>query len=523
MDFENEATYLRAAKEGKVEEFQRSFDKALEMVEEEFGQIHPIYIAGEELYCKETFEDRSPSNTERLLGTFQRARREDASRAVKAAELAFREWSRTDWQERVRIFRRAADILADQKYTHSAIMCHENGKNRLEAMADVDEAIDFIHWYCSEVERNEGFDQDMESSVPGERTRSILRPYGVWVVVSPFNFPLAITCGMTTGAVLTGNTAVLKPASDTPYMGLRLYETLEKAGLPDGVLNLVTGRGSTVGAELVESPRVSGLAFTGSRQVGVASFKAFNRDFPKPVITELGGKNPVIVTDGADLEKAVSGVGLGAFGFGGQKCSAASRVYLHEDIRDDFLERLVSWTRELRIGDPTERDTYLGPLINARSYENYQKYAALAAKDGRVLTGGQVLRDGPLGKGYFVEPTIVDGLSQDHPLFREELFVPLLCIYSIGSLEEGIQLANDSEYGLCAGLFTEDPEERETFFRDIHAGVAYCNREQGATTGAIVGAQPFSGWKHSGISGKGAGARYYLQQFLREQSLTYYT
>jgi 1-pyrroline-5-carboxylate dehydrogenase len=522
MTFENEATYLRAVKEGDEDGFHSKFDAALASVEEDLGQSHPMYIGGKKVYSKETFEDRSPADTDRLLGLFQKAGREEAARALEAAWNAFPEWSNSDWRERVRIFLKAADILSERKYELAALMCLENGKNRLEAMADVDEAIDLIRWYCDEMERNDGFDREMGRYVPEERTRSVLRPYGVWTVISPFNFPLAITCGMTTGAVLTGNTAVLKPASDTPFMGLRLYEVLTEAGLPDGVLNFVTGPGATAGAELVENPRVSGLVFTGSKQVGLASFRAFTRDFAKPVITELGGKNPVIITDKADLEKAVPGVGRGAFGFCGQKCSATARVYVHKDVKEEFLDRLVKWTEELKIGDPTDRDTYLGPLINERAYANYQEYAALAAKDGRVLTGGHVLTEGSMARGFFVEPTIVDGLSQGHRLFREELFVPMVCVGSISSLEEGIRLSNDSEYGLCAGIFTEDPEERETFFREIQAGVIYCNRVQGATTGAIVGAQPFGGWKHSGISGKGAGGHYYLQQFMREQSRTYY-
>ncbi len=522
MEFDNEATFSRAARDGRVDDFHSRYDDALGMVKEDFGQTHPLYVGGKAVYCQETFADRSPSNTDLLLGRFQKAGREETAKAVEAAREAFRQWSETDWKERVRIFRKVADDLSQQKYELSALMSHENGKNRLEAMADTDEAIDFLRWYGFEMERNDGFDQEMRRSIPQERTRSVLRPYGVWSVIAPFNFPLAITCGMTTGAVITGNTAVLKPASDTPFIGLRFFEALQRAGLPDGVVNFVTGPGSSMGAEMVENPDVSGLVFTGSKAVGVASFKATTKDFAKPVITELGGKNPVIVTERADLEKAVPGVGGGAFGYGGQKCSASSRVYVHGDIKDEFTERLVAWTEELRIGDPTERDTYLGPIINEGSYNNYQDYVTQAARDGEVLTGGHVIREGPLSKGYFVEPTIVNGLPRDHPLFQNELFVPIVCVTPIGALEEGIRLSNDSEYGLCAGIFTEDESERDTFFREIQAGVAYCNRTQGATTGAVVGAQPFGGWKHSGISGKGAGGSYYLQQFLREQSRTYY-
>lgn len=522
MEFKNEATYWTATKEGRVDDFHARFERALDAVEEDFGHTHPIYINGKEVDCGQTFEDRSPSNRDLVLGHFQKARKEEAAKAIQAARETFPDWSNTDWRERLSILLRTADYLSDHRFELSALMCHENGKNRLEAMGDTDEAIDFLRWYSSEMERNDGFDKEMGRAIPGERTRSVLRPYGVWSVIAPFNFPLAITCGMTAGVIVTGNTAVLKPASDTPFIALRFYEALQASGLPDGIVNFITGPGSTMGVEMVANPHVSGLVFTGSKPVGLSSFKTLTRDFAKPVITELGGKNPVIVTSEADLEKAVPGVGLGAFGYGGQKCSASSRLYVHEDLKEEFLAKLTAWTEDLRIGDPTARDTYLGPLINESAYTSYQDYASQAAKDGRILTGGHVMSKGLLGKGYFVEPTVVDGLPADHALFRKELFVPILCVSSISSLAEGLQLANDSEYGLCAGIFTENEDERDAFFREIQAGVSYCNRVQGATTGAIVGAQPFGGWKNSGISGKGAGGSYYLQQFLREQSQTYY-
>lgn len=522
MAFQNEATFWHATQQGGGDAFHARFDEALGEIEEGFGEVHPLHIGSRARTGLKTFADRSPSDPDRVLGHFQQGGREEVAQAIGAASEAFRTWSTTDWKERVALFRKAADLLARDKFSLAALMCHENGKNRLEAMADVDEAIDFLRWYTAEMEANEGFAEEMGRAGPEERTRSVLRPYGVWAVIAPFNFPLAITCGMTTGAALTGNTVVLKPASETPLIGLRFFEALREAGVPEGVINFVTGPGGTAGAAMVESPRVAGLVFTGSRAVGIASFRAATASFAKPVITELGGKNPVIVTDQADLVKAVPGVGLGAFGFGGQKCSATSRVYVHEPMAEAFTSALIAWTEELIIGDPTAAGTYLGPLINRQAYENFQEYAGLAAKEGRVLIGGDVVGKGPLAKGYFVSPTVVAGLPTDHRLFREELFVPLVCLATIPSLEAGLDLANDSEYGLCAGIFTEDETERDRFFQEIEAGVAYCNRAQGATTGALVGAQPFGGWKHSGISGKGAGGRFYLPQFMREQSQTHY-
>ncbi|MFQ6012150.1 MAG: aldehyde dehydrogenase family protein [Thermoplasmata archaeon] len=522
MGFTNEATYLRARKAGSVAGFQARFDEALRRVEEEFGRTHPIFIEGKEASSYSTFPDRSPSNTDRILGHFQKAGREEVGRAMEAALRAFPAWAAADWRERVAVFRRTADLLAREKFDLAALMCHENGKNRTEAMADVDEAIDLVRWYAQVMEDNEGFEREMGRSVENERTRSLLKPYGVWGVISPFNFPLAITAGMTTGAVLTGNTAVLKPASDTPYAAIRFFAALREAGLPDGVLNLVTGPGRTVGAAIVAHPDVSGLIFTGSRRVGLLSFRAFTKEFPKPMITELGGKNPVLVTEHADLEKAIAGVARGAFGYSGQKCSASSRVYVHHALKDDFVDGLVEWTEGIEVGDPRDPDVYMGPLINEKAYKNYRAYVDLARQDGKVLAGGRILTDGPLAKGYFVAPTVVVDLPEDHRLFREELFVPLLGVSIVDSLEEGIARSNRSEYGLTAGIFTEDSEEREQYFRQVRAGVLYANRVEGATTGAVVGVQPFGGWKHSGISGKGAGGPYYLQQFLQEQSQTYY-
>ncbi len=521
--FEHENTYTRAREAGKEEAFHRQYEEAVDRVQRDFGEKFPIYINGKARKVKATFADRSPIDTSIVLGHFAAAARKDTQDAVKAARTAFSDWAATPWKERVAIFRRATELISERKYDLAALMSFENGKNRLEAMADVDEAADLMRWYCWQMVVNDGYDNEMVRVYSNERTRSILKPYGVWGVVSPFNFPFAITLGMTTGAVLTGNTAILKPASDTPYMAHRGYEILAEAGLPPGVLNLVTGGGSTVGAELTENPGIDGFVFTGSRAVGLQAFKTLSKEFPKPVITELGGKNPTIVTDKADVEAAAEGVGRAAFGFGGQKCSACSRVYVHRAVKEEFTEALVRWTEKVRIGDPTVRETYLGPLVNEAAYKNYQADVRKAKADGKVLTGGRILKEKPFDRGYYVEPTIVDRLPKDHPIFKNELFVPLLAMATVNSLEEGVRLANDVEYGLTAGLMSRDEDEIQYFLDNIQAGVVYVNRRMGATTGAMVGAQPFVGWKHSGISGRAAGGLYYLQLFMREQSQSIYT
>jgi 1-pyrroline-5-carboxylate dehydrogenase len=523
MVFLNERTYLKAVEGGKVDEFHVLYEAAIEKVKGDFGQEHPIWIDGEEVRSKGgTFEDRSPNDQRILLGLFQKGTKADAKKAVESAKRAFPAWAGTDYKERARIFLSAADLISGRKFYVAALMSFENGKNRTEAIADVDEAIDLIRWYAGELVANNGFEKEMGRYVANERTKSVLKPYGVWAVIAPFNFPFAITAGMTAGAVLAGNTAVLKPASDTPYMALVLYDALIEAGLPPGVLNFVTGPGSTVGQELVDNPDVDGFVFTGSREVGLSAFRTFTAEFPKPIISEMGGKNATIVTAKANLDKAAEGVARAAFGYGGQKCSACSRVLVQKNVKDEFMKKLVAYTEKLRVGDPMLRDTFMGPVINEDAYEKYQKVAAVARKDGEVLIGGNARKESDLRHGFYVEPMIVDGLPLDHRFLKEELFIPVLAVATFESFDEAIEISNSTDYGLTGGIFSNDQHELDEFFRRAETGTVYANRTMGATTGAIVGAQPFVGWKMSGISGKGAGGHYYLQQFMREQTQTTY-
>jgi 1-pyrroline-5-carboxylate dehydrogenase len=401
-------------------------------------------------------------------------------------------------------------------------MTLEVGKNRYEALADAEESADLIRYYSQQMEDASGFDRPMGRLSPGERTRDILKPYGVFGVIAPFNFPLALAAGMSAGALLAGNTVVFKPSPDAPTTGIELIKILREAGLPAGAMSYLTDSGAEVGKTMVASPKVSGIVFTGSKKVGFAIYQNFSQARPRPCFLELGGKNPTIVTANADLEKAAEGVMRGAFGFSGQKCSATSRVYVHRDVQSRFRELLVGKTRNLTIGDPTKRESYTGPVINQRACDAYQSYVQEArASGGRVLEGGKVLTEGALANGYFVAPTIVDELPRDHRLFREELFVPFVTLAPIGSLDEAIEEANRVEYGLTAGIFSEDKKEVETFFDRVEAGILYANRVTGSTTGAWPGVNPFCGWKSSGSSGKGVCGPYYVQQFLREQSQTF--
>ncbi|MFB5597911.1 MAG: aldehyde dehydrogenase family protein, partial [Nitrosopumilaceae archaeon] len=374
-------------------------------------------------------------------------------------------------------------------------------------------------FYSYQLEKNEGFCKTTPHPNPREKTQTVMKPYGVWGIIAPFNFPSAIAIGMTTGALITGNTAVLKPASDAPLSSFEFAKIIYPK-LPVGAINFVTGSGSIVGKAIIESPDVAGIAFTGSREVGVSSLKEFTKNHSKPFISEMGGKNPVIVTKHADLEKATDGVVRAAFGFGGQKCSACSRVYVQNDVADEFISKLVEKTKKLVIGNPWKKDVFLGPLINESAKQKFLDAANLARQDGKILAGGNIIADEEHQNGFYVEPTIVTNLPKDHKLIKEELFLPFLCIEKYDEFEQAIQMANNTDYGLTAGIFTKDKVQLEKFFEMIQAGTIYANREASATTAALVSSQPFVGWKNSGSTGKGAGGEYYLQQFLRTQTQT---
>jgi len=402
-------------------------------------------------------------------------------------------------------------------------MSLEVGKNRMESLGDVQEAADLISYSCSQMEKNDGFIVPMgkDPLVGYDATNiSVLRPYGVWLVISPFNFPFALSGGPMGAALVAGNTVVLKPASDTPWIVRLLADCFRDAGLPDGVVNFVTGPGRTLGQALVDSPEVDGVTFTGSFDVGMKMYRTFaNGRYVRPIILELGGKNPVIVSRHADLNRAATGIIRSAFGLQGQKCSAASRIIVEGPVYNDLLGRLKDLTEKLVIGDPTDQAAYLGPVINASSYGEFQEYNEELSQAGHFLTGGKIITGGLFDKGYFCEPTFVIDVPFSHRLWKQEMFLPIATIGKVNSLEEAMTIGNDVNYGLTAGFYGSD-EEAEWFFDKIEAGVAYVNRPQGATTGAWPGFQPFGGWKGSGSSGKNAGGHYYVPLYLHEQIRT---
>jgi 1-pyrroline-5-carboxylate dehydrogenase len=503
----------------QIEAMHASFDEALAAVRGELGRTYPMIINGEERSSERTFEVRSPIDRDLLLARFPSGTRADVDDAVAAAKTAYPDWSSRPYMERVAIMRRAAELIRERKFRLAALLILECGKNRAEAIGEVEEGADLIDEYASQMEENNGFARPLDSLDPRERNQSVLRPFGVWAVLAPFNFPHALSAGMSSGALVAGNTVVYKPASATPIAGYELARCYLDAGVPGGVFNFVTGSGGEVGESLALHPDVDGVVFTGSKEVGLDLYKRFGTDFPKPIIAEMGGKNPAIVTAKADLDKAVEGVLRSAFGFSGQKCSACSRVYVEAPVYDEFMEKLERRMQGVRVGNPEERDVFVGPVIDERAVERFEG-AVAAAQGGNIRAGGTRLTESEAARGTYVAPTVVDGLPTDHELFKRELFLPFLVAAPVSSLDEALELANDTEYGLTAGIFSEDQAEIDRFFNTIEAGVVYANRTGGATTGAWPGSQSFCGWKASGSTGKGGLGPYYVQQFLREQSRT---
>lgn len=498
------------------------FDRALAKVKAGLGHEHAMLIAGRDYASADKFEVRSPIDRDWLLGVFQQGGADAIDAAVAAAREAYPAWAATHWTERVRLLRRAAMLIEERVYEISAALALEVGKNRMESLGEVQETADLIAWYCVQMEQNEGYDRILaQDPLKGytSHNRSVLKPYGVWAVIAPFNFPFALAGGPIGAALAAGNTVVFKVASDTAWSGRLLAEVFRDAGLPGGVCNYVTGGGATAGESLIGHRDVAGVTFTGSHEVGMRIYRCFAQGaWPRPCIAEMGGKNAAIVSRHADLDRAATGIVRSAFGLSGQKCSACSRVYVERPVAAALRERLTRLTETLAIGDPTDRRNWMGPVINASARARYQKCVDNLSSHGRILTGGRQLVEGELAKGYFCAPTLATA-ALDYRLWREEKFVPIVLVGEVDSVDAAIAHANASEYGLTAGFYG-NAGEIDGFFAGIEAGVAYANRPQGATTGAWPGYQPFGGWKASGSTGKAIGSFYYLQQYMREQSQT---
>jgi len=505
------------------EEMHSNFETALAEVRAGLGATHAMYIDGKDVAPDRTSENRSPVDRRLILGHFPVGEAADVDRAVAAAKRAFPAWRLTPHEERLRLVRRAAALIEERVYQIGAALALEVGKNRMESLGEAQETADFFTGYAAEFERNQGYDLALPDDPLEDyrsHNRSVLKPYGVWGVIVPFNFPLALGGGPLAAALVTGNTVVLKGATDTPWAGRLLADCIRDAGFPDGVFNYVMGPGSVVGEALINHSDLAGVTFTGSHEVGMHLFRIMGSGaYPRPCITEMGGKNACIVTAQGDLERAVAGIVRSAFGLTGQKCSALSRVYVEESVADRLLEKIVEATRAVPVGDPTRRDISMGPVINETAARNFESYCAeLEDRGGRILVGGERLTEGDFARGHFVACTVAEA-SVDHPLFLEEMFVPILMVGRVKDVREGVALANSSSLGLTGGCYGND-EEVQYFLDNIEAGVLYVNRPQGATTGAWPGYQAFGGWKGSGSTGKAIGSYYYLPLYMREQSHT---
>jgi RHH-type proline utilization regulon transcriptional repressor/proline dehydrogenase/delta 1-pyrroline-5-carboxylate dehydrogenase len=497
-----------------------AMQSALEEVREQLGSTYLLVIGGEQVDSGRYFESVDPAQRTRVVGKIAAGEKQHAEQAVMAAKQAFGDWSRRPVEERAEYLRRAAEVMRRRLFELSSWEVFECGKSWREATGDVDEAIDFCEYYAEQAIRLQGL---AGVDVPGEENRFEYFPRGVTAVIAPWNFPLAILTGMTVAALVTGNTVVMKPAETSSVIGALLMEIFEEAQLPPGVLNYLPGRGEVVGAALVDHPDVALIAFTGSRTVGLAinaraaEVSRQGMTQVKRVIAELGGKNAIIVDADADLDEAVSGVVKSAFGYQGQKCSACSRAIVHADVYDVFLQRLIEATKSLRIGLPEDPATVIGPVIDEESAQKIRSYIEIGKQEARLALGVDVTE--LAAQGAFVGPHVFADVPPNARIAQEEIFGPVLAVIQAADLTEALRIANGTDYALTGGCFSRSPETLDRARREFLVGNLYLNR---AITGALVGRQPFGGFKMSGIGSK-AGGSDYLLQFVLPRTITEHT
>lgn len=461
----------------------------------------------------------SPIDPALTLGRFPESTPADVKAAIASARQGARVWNKSTLEDRLAFAARWRAALIEDKDQLGLAALFEVGKSRLEAIGEADESVDFLDYYPGELRSNDDYRRTMNQMVPGETAVSVQRPYGVFAVIAPFNFPIALSVNMLCGALLTGNAVVYKPSPDCALTGLLLAETLRKAGLPEGVFNLVLG-GAAVGEALTKDDDIDGVVFTGSHKTGMSIFRHMaGRPWMRPVIAEMGGKNPAYVTRNADIPRAAAGVARSAFGLQGQKCSACSVVYVDSAVRDQFVAAFVEFAGKLVVGDPRARDTFLGPVYSDATAQRFEASVAQAKAEGKVLFGGERIAHLP---GNYFTPALVE-LDGPSNLTRDELFMPFVVLRSVDGLDAAMAEGNAVSYGLSAGIYSQDEAELRQFFENAEAGVLYANRASGATTGAWPGGQPFCGWKGTGVGGKGGLGSWYLPQFMHEQSHTIMT
>jgi 1-pyrroline-5-carboxylate dehydrogenase len=491
----------------KVPENARKMQAALDLVAGQLGREYDLVIGGQRLKTKDKIHSLNPAHPAQVVGIHQKADAGHAEKAMTAALQAFESWSRTPVESRVSLLLGAAQIIRRRKFEFYAWLTYEVGKNWAEADADVGETIDFLEFYAREALRLAAATTPIQ--YPGERDELLYIPLGVGAVIPPWNFPFAIMAGMTAASIVTGNTVILKPSSDAPTIAAKFMEVLEEAGLPDGVVNFCPGSGATFGNDLIEHPRTRFIAFTGSRSVGLEIHERAARTQPgqiwiKRTILEMGGKDSILVCADADLDAAVEGVVASAFGFSGQKCSACSRAIVEASIYDVFVERLRERVAQLTVGDPTVNHN-MGPVINKAALNSMLAYIETGKKEGKLISGGHA--PATAEGGYYLEPTLFSEIPPNGVLAQEEIFGPVLALIKVASFEEGLQVANNTEYGLTGSVYTSDREILDRARREFHVGNLYFNRK---CTGAMVGAHPFGGFNMSGTDSKAGGPDYLL-------------
>jgi 1-pyrroline-5-carboxylate dehydrogenase len=493
----------------------RAMRSALDKVASHLGAEYSLIIGGERLQTPDKIRSINPARPAQIVGVHQKAGAEQVEPAMTAALRAYESWRGTSTDERVSLLLGAAAIIRERKFEFMAWLTYEVGKNWAEADADVGETIDFLEFYAREALRLAAATTPIQ--YPGERNELLYIPLGVGAVISPWNFPFAIMAGMTAAAIVTGNTVILKPSSDSPTIAAKFVEALEEAGLPDGVVNFCPGSGATFGNAIVEHPKTRFIAFTGSKAVGLEIHERAAHPLPgqiwiKRTILEMGGKDSILVCEDADLDAAVDAVVASAFGFSGQKCSACSRAIIQAPIYDVFVERLRERVATLSLGDPLTNSN-MGPVINKASLDSMLNTIEIGKKEGRLIAGGNApsLADG----GFYLQPTIFSDVTPDAVIAQEEIFGPVLAVIKVESFEEGLRVVNNTEYGLTGSLYTSDPEKKTTARSAFHVGNLYFNRK---CTGAMVGAHPFGGFNMSGTDSK-AGGPDYLYLFTQAKSV----
>ncbi len=488
--------------------------EALEKVKGKLGQTYPLIIGGKKITNEATFASRNPSQPEQVVGYFSSATVEQVDAAVESAALAFETWKQVPAEERAGHLFAAADLLKARRFEFNAWMIYEVGKSWPEADGDTAEAIDFMEFYAREMMRL-AEDQPIVK-IEGEDNQLVYIPLGVGAVIPPWNFPAAIMAGMTSAAFVTGNTIVLKPASTSPMIAWQFMRILEEIGLPAGVVNFLTGSGSTIGDALIEEDRVRFIAFTGSRDVGLrinelAAKPRKGQRWLKRTILEMGGKDAVVVDETADLEAAAEGIVSSAFGFQGQKCSAGSRAIIVEKVYDHVLQRVIEKTKKLTMGDVTKPETYMGPVVDENAMKKITDYIEIGKKEGLLVVGG-----GHHGPGYFIEPTVIADVDPHARIAQEEIFGPVLTVIKARDFDDALHIANDTEYGLTGALYSKDEKRIERAKQEYHVGNLYFNRK---CTGALVGVHPFGGFNMSGTDSK-AGGRDYLLLFTQAKAIS---